>query len=330
VAAKRDERQLLHGRHGPLRILATGTMTVRHQSAASPGSVLLALGLTSLACACVAVPSVVAAVDDAGDAETAKDVSLQDDASSPGTGDASDARAEDDAGPDAEAGITTEGGDAAPSTDGSTGVVLVHAGSFPYVSAPSQSDALLESTGDLLVAAIYWSESAATVTVADSLGNAWRSASVQNNAQCFGGSEVQIWYAPNVRPGTNIVTVTKSTMSKSPLGAYLLEYAGLPTMNPLVASSGAIAPSAGNAMTAGMLTSLKAGALVVALFNDDNGSGTMLAGSGFQAEGTDTGFYTMVEDGRASSAGDLSPTAQLPVGVADACWAAAAVAFGGQ
>jgi hypothetical protein len=81
-------------------------------------------------------------------------------------------------------------------------------------------------------------------------------------------------------------------------------------------------------MTAGNLSLSGASDIVVAVFEDNNGGGTMSPGSGFTQEALDTTSYSIVEDRVVGpDAGNIPPTAFLPGAGGDGCWVAAAAAF---
>jgi hypothetical protein len=114
----------------------------------------------------------------------------------------------------------------------------------------------------------------------------------------------------------------------------LLEYAGVATSSALDATVGMGAPPADSHMISGG-TLVTTGNLdvVVALFHDENGSGTIVPASpGLTAESVDTTAYSIIAD----IPGGLGPSsypirATLPVDGSgprsDNCWNATAAAF---
>ena len=197
-----------------------------------------------------------------------------------------------------------------------------------YVQATSNSATLTENTGDLLVIGTYWNNNAATVTVTDSIGNVIQKVPQQGTH----ANQVQIWYEQNIKGGSNTVTVTQST-GTMPLGIFLVEYSGIRPDMALEASIGQNAPSASNLESTGTVTTTCPD-LVVGLFNDSTGSGTMTPGGGWVGRAWDTGFYTMIEDNLplgSVSGGQVNAMANLPLLVnatySDAFWAATEVAF---
>ena len=88
-----------------------------------------------------------------------------------------------------------------------------------------------------------------------------------------------------------------------------------------------MATTASNDMTTGPITTTHFDA-TVALFADVNGSGTMVAGAGWNERGLDSGFYTLVIDNTpGAAAGTFTPSGQLPVSIDDSCWLSAAFAL---
>ncbi|HWX55325.1 MAG TPA: galactose oxidase-like domain-containing protein [Verrucomicrobiae bacterium] len=189
-------------------------------------------------------------------------------------------------------------------------------------SSASQSVSLTETAGNLLVAAVYWNGSNA-ITISDSLGNTWNSAPVQDNSAA--ATDVQIWYAQNIKGGANTVTLTQPWAVTA--GFYVIEYSGLATTNVLDTSAGRIAPTSTQVADTGNLTTSGSRDLVVGLFADTWGSGTMTPASGWISRGTDPNFYSLVVDNLPGGTGTFDPTASLPGSNSDAAWSATAVAF---
>jgi hypothetical protein len=199
------------------------------------------------------------------------------------------------------------------------------------VSAPtncttSQSVSLTESAGNLLVAAVYWYGSNVE-TISDTLGNTWNSVPVQDNPT--GPTDVQIWYAQNIKGGANTVTLSQPVPVY--VGFYLIEYSGIATTNALDTVAGKIAPASSNVADTGNLTTSGSQDLIVGLFADSWGSGTMTPAPGWISRGTDPVFYSLVVDnlpaGSGSGTGTFDPAATLPGSNSDAAWSATAAAF---
>jgi hypothetical protein len=267
--------------------------------------------------------------DDGGDANWTPDVA-QGEGPPPaadGGGEASDAGAE----ASADTGSTTvDGAGDAPTTSPITLVQVLELGHVEDGGA--QTVALNESGQDLLVVAVYWNDNVATVTVSDSLGNAWQAVPAESNSSLCGssqGTQAQLWYAPSIQAGSNTVTIRKSPSDDLPVGAFVLEYAQVATTAALDSHSGQVAAVASNEMTTGTLTLQGTSDLVVALFADTLGGGAMMAGSGYRAVSADDQFYSMVADNLPHGAGpgSATATATLPGDASDLCWTATAAAF---
>jgi hypothetical protein len=182
----------------------------------------------------------------------------------------------------------------------------------------------MENPGDLLVAAVYWSfADGGAVSVSDTNGNGWTALMAEAN----GSTKAQLWYAPNVLGGSDMVTISAS--SGADLGAVVLEYSGIATTSPLDTNAGGSAGFVTANMDTGPFSTSSANELIVALFVDaDLQDGeTMTAGTGFSKEALDTGFVAMVEDNPPylGPAGTQNATATLATG--DMAWMSAAAAF---
>jgi hypothetical protein len=191
-----------------------------------------------------------------------------------------------------------------------------------YQRAAQVSIPAVDVAGDLVLAAVYWNTVGTSVEVTDTLGLAWTALPSQHSITCM--SDIQMWFAIVAQSGSNTFTVTQSA-GTMPLGMYIVEYSGIDPVNPVEATTGMLAPGASNAMTAGTLATTN-NTLVVALFNDVNGNGTMVPGSGYTAIARDTPFYSMLEESMGTP-GPIAPDATLPSGISDDCWVATAAAF---
>jgi hypothetical protein len=239
-----------------------------------------------------------------------------------------DTGAANDGGTPLDLGETDKGDLAAPPI---TFVQRVSAGGNDAYANSRQATITL-AANDLVVAAIFWNDNSASVTVGDSAGNAWQSlAALPSHAACANknGPRVQLWYAADTRPGTTTITAQQSGATMNPMGFFVLEYANVKHATPVDAESGAAATVASNAMSPGALTTTRGDELIVALFNDAKGNGTMRPGAGYRARAEDGSAYALVEDNLPSTlaAGRHAPAAYLPMGTSDACWGATAAAF---
>jgi hypothetical protein len=232
-------------------------------------------------------------------------------------------------------GSTSSGSTSASSgsaSSGSTQFNLVQAKNAGNVQTATAMTTAQVGAGNLLVAAVYWDVTAASLTsVGDSLGNTWHQALAQTHLKtpCTASSIVQIWYAENVHGGMDTVTVT-FTQGGDYLDFYLLEYSGVATTGALDAQGGQIAMNATNMVSVDLTTTHQD--LIVGIFADTTGV-HMTPGTGYEAVGQDTYFSALVVDNLTGSAGPgVGPGAHVVsemLGGSDACWAASAVAFRG-
>ena len=235
-----------------------------------------------------------------------------------------------DSGPDAELDATDDspsdaatdapvdgGGDAGP-------IVFVQSVVTAYSTATTRSATIAVTAGNTLVVGTYVSGTPA-MSVTDTLGNVFASATKTNGTSCS-GSTGQLWYVTNAKGGVDIVSV--SITSSAALGITVAEYSGVASTGALGAVSNGVAAVSSNAMSAPSLTTTASRELVVSLFHDTNGTGTMTPGADYTARSRDTVFYTLLQDdapGRGP--GVRAVTAALPVGTSDACWGAMAIAL---
>jgi hypothetical protein len=206
--------------------------------------------------------------------------------------------------------------------NGCNAIAKVQTVTAASASTASRSASITETAGHLLVAAVYWNGSD-TASISDSLGNTWNSVPVQNNAAT--ATDVRIFYAQNVKGGANTVTVKQPWAVT--VGFYLIEYSGIATTNALDATSGKIAPGSSHSIDSGNVTTTGCRDLVVGLFADTWGGGTMAAGPGWISRGTDANFYSLVVDNGAGGTGTFDPKASLVGSNSDAAWAATAASF---
>lgn len=221
--------------------------------------------------------------------------------------------------------------DAAGSTSNATASVTaatcsaiakVQVASAATTSTTTRSLSIMETAGNLLVVAAYWNGSDAA-SISDTLGNAWSSIPVENNGTT--ATDVRIWYAQNIKGGTNTITVSQPWSVS--IGFYLIEYSGVATTGALDAASGKIASAASQVADTGNLATTGCRDLVVGLFADTWGTGNMTPGSGWISRGTDPNFYSLVVDNLPGGTGTFDPKASLVGSNSDAAWSATAAAF---
>jgi hypothetical protein len=188
------------------------------------------------------------------------------------------------------------------------------------------------AAGDLVVVAIFWNDNSTSVTVNDSAGNVWQSiepAPIDTACANKNGPRVQLRYVTSAKPGTTTITVTQSGTTPNPMGFFVLEYANIKHSMSVDAERGASASVASNVMSPGSVSTSYGEDLIVTLFNDPDITETMRPGPGYHTEAVATAPYALVEDNLPSTLapGQYSPTAYLPMGVNDNCWAATTAAF---
>jgi hypothetical protein len=228
-------------------------------------------------------------------------------------------------------GVSDAPSDSPHSDSEAPAIVRVQAIAPGWQSSSSTTLTFRENAGDLLVAAVYFTDYTVGIAVADTLGNTWTSTTAFANIRACGSNSAtvaQIFYSEGVAAGDNVVTVTQSS-GDSPLGAFLVEYSGVRATGSLDCVVGGPAPSSTSMMSPGSLTTTGAVDLVVALFAEATTSGVITPGSGFATAAGDPGFYSMLEDDVPAGValGTVTPSATEPGGLQSDCWVAAAAAF---
>jgi hypothetical protein len=176
---------------------------------------------------------------------------------------------------------------------GGGGIGLVQANAIQGSSPKSVSVAFPTSNtaGNLIIAFVRMSSTGQSVTVTDSVGNAYTDAVAQ--VQTMDGHEVHIFYAKNIRAGANTVT-TKFSANKNRPWLAIYEYRGLSITNPLDqtahAQGSSTTPDSGATATTVSANEL----LFAATGLPSNYTGTVTAGSG----------YTMLQQNTNTSSAD--------------------------
>jgi hypothetical protein len=198
-----------------------------------------------------------------------------------------------------------------------------------YQSATSVKVDIALTAGNFAVVATYWDQSPDTVALVDTAGLAWTPLPIQQIvASCGGGTGnatgVRLWYAQVTATAMDQITV-EQTSGTQPLGAFVLEYAGIATADVVDAASGQLAPAAS---TTASVPALRATGtdVIVAFFGDTISMGSWMPGDGYTAVARDTGFPNLIEDAIVPP-GTYMPDATLPPGHNDPCWVGTAAAF---
>jgi hypothetical protein len=176
------------------------------------------------------------------------------------------------------------------------------------VSSVSTTFPASNTVGNLIIAFVRASTTTQTITLTDSAGNTYSKAVSQT--QTTDGHQTAIFYASNIKAGTNTVTATFSASNNHPYLA-IYEYSGLSTLDKTAAAQGATA-AANSGATA---TTTSANELVFAgLGLPSSATQTVTAGSGFTLEQQDTrsgGSRAASEDRTVSATGAYSGTFTL-------------------
>jgi len=174
-------------------------------------------------------------------------------------------------------------------------------GSVTTVSVPYSH---AQTAGNLNIVVVGWNDTSASVSsISDSAGNTYLLAIGPTTAS---GARQTIYYAKNIKGGSNTVTVNFSQAASSP-DVRVLEYAGASTTSPLDVTAGA----SGSSTTAnsGLATTTAANELIFAA--DTIATGTPGPGTGFTARIITQPDSDIAEDKIGSTAGTYSATAPV-------------------
>ena len=210
-------------------------------------------------------------------------------------------------------------------------IELVQVQAPGFNAAAETSVIVSQTTGNLIVAAVYWDQAPNTVTFSDTAGLAWTALpklEIGAGAGCGGvtgnATGAQLYYAQVTSTESNTLRATQ-TSGMQPLGIIAIEYSGLATADAVDMQVGQVAPSPSHLMSSPPITTTE-NDLIVAFFNDTIGAGTIGGGSGYVVQARDIGFPNLYEDA-VMPPGTYTPTAVLPNAQTDACWIVSTVAF---
>ena len=171
--------------------------------------------------------------------------------------------------------------------------------------------------GDLNVVVVSWSDTTSTIqSVTDTLGNAYTLAIGPTTGT---GKRQSIYYAKNIRAGSNTVNVAFNQAAVSP-DVRVLEYSGVDTVAPLDAAVGAT----GNSSTASSGSAVLSNANDVIIGANIVGAKNIVAGSPFTAEVLTGTTSNIVEDRLVNVGGSYNAWTPL---VSPAEWVMQMVAF---
>jgi len=206
---------------------------------------------------------------------------------------------------------------APPPASGIRFVQLASATSTTTTASASAAYPSSQSAGDLNVVVISWKDSTSTVqSVTDSLGNSYSLAIGPTTGTALRQS---IYFAKNIRAGSNSVTVAFNSAASSP-DLRILEYSGADTLNPFEDSAG----GAGNSSVAdsGPITTANANDLIIGA--NIVGAKNIVAGSPFFARLLTSTPANIVEDRMVNVPGSYNGWAPL---LSTAPWVMQVVAF---
>jgi hypothetical protein len=199
--------------------------------------------------------------------------------------------------------INTSGG-----SGGGIGLVQSNAIEGSGVGSVSVSFPTSNTAGNLIIAFVRMSSRGQSVTVTDSVGNAYADAVSQ--VQSNDGHQVHIFYARNIASGANTVKATFSAINNHPWLA-IYEYRGLSTTNPLdqtaSAQGNSATPNSGATATTASANEL----LFAATGLPSSYSGIVTAGNGYTILRQDTNTTPADNEGVAvTSTGAYAATIQ--------------------
>lgn len=207
-----------------------------------------------------------------------------------------------------------------------TAITLVQAtsGQANGVASLSHKFASANTAGNLIIAFVRMSSTSQTVSVTDSVANVYTDAVAQ--VQSSDGHQTHIFYAKNIKGGSNTVTAKFSSTNNHPWLA-IFEYSGVSTTAPLDRTSSA--QGSGTSVSSGTTAQTQAAGelLFSGLGLPSSSTVTMTPGSGYVLEQSDTtspGSRAATEQGVVSSVGAFSATYSLSGG---ANWSAVLATF---
>lgn len=161
-----------------------------------------------------------------------------------------------------------------------------------------------EIAGDLNIVVAGWNDTTSSVSsVTDTLGNTYTLAVGPTTAS---GLRQSIYYAKNIKGGSNTVTVSFNQAAAYP-DIRVLEYAGADTANPLDVTAAAVGAS--TTANSGSATTTAANDLIFAA--DTISTGTPQPGAGFAARVITTHDSDLAEDEIAPTPGTYTATAPV-------------------
>jgi hypothetical protein len=215
-------------------------------------------------------------------------------------------------------------------------IKLVQHVSLSYAAAATMTQQLpaAVAAGDFLAAVMLThndTDAGVSYGISDSLTQTWRTTTYR---QCDNGNGgAQIWYAESAHPGVDTITVTQTavTAAGGELGLGVFEYRGLASSSTLDVESSQCAPITTATMSSpGIMTTTQD--LLVGVFVDPCGQGTMSAATPFSMEDGNTSYFYLYEDDQNAGTGVANGFYQATATDARTsnCWMAAIAAFKAQ
>ena len=159
-----------------------------------------------------------------------------------------------------------------------------------------------QTAGDLNIVAVGWNDTTSTVSsVTDSQGNTYQLAIGPTRGTNLSQS---IYYAPNIKGGSNTVTVNFN-QAAAYVDVRVLEYSGLSTTSPLDVKAGAA--GSGTSASSGSATTTSANELIFGAGMTVGSFGA--AGTGFTSRIITSPDADIAEDRVVSSTGSYTATA---------------------
>jgi len=161
-----------------------------------------------------------------------------------------------------------------------------------------------EAAGDLNVVVVGWNDTTSSVSsVTDTLGNAY---SVAVGPTTASGARQSIYYAKNIKGGSNTVTVNFNQAAAYP-DIRVLEYSGASTTSPVDVTASAVGSS--TSASSGSATTTTANELIFGA--DTIATGTPGPGAGFTSRIITSPDSDIAEDKNVSTVGSYSATAPV-------------------
>lgn len=182
------------------------------------------------------------------------------------------------------------------------GCVLSSALSVPFPGA--------NQSGDLIIAALSANSNFTDIAVSDTRGNTYAQAS--ENSDGTNDRNLIVYYAANIKNGTNTITFGFPTAGNSDCRAVISEYSGVATTSPIIEADSMHANASGtsttNGVTSNALTTIANGDLLVGVLDNTGGAVPVSPGSGFTMRDTSYSGEEMLEDEVQGSAGSAAAT----------------------